>query len=341
MKKILFISEYFYPRKSGGEIWAFDFCKELIKQGNKVTVITGKYDDLLSCDEIINKIQILRPLKTASLTNFLGRLYFSIKLKYYINKFISNNKIDEIHTMAFGVNVVVSKIAFKNKIDCTTWVHAYFGKYWFLFENLFIASTMYLMEKINLILDKSSKICVPSSSTKELISKKNVFVVPNKIDKKEILSIVKKNKSDLYEKYQIPKNKKIILTIGSLTKLKRIHEIISKIIIPDDFFYVIVGDGKYRNKILDIIKNRNISKKTILITKTSREDTLKLISLSEYVVNYSLIESFGLVLAEALALNKKIISTEVGLLKDNFQNNIKKKYILLIKNLEDINYQII
>lgn len=333
MKRILFISEYFYPRKAGGEIWSFDFCKELAKRNN-ITVITSKYESSLKNEEIIDNIRILRPLQNYNLNNIIGRIYFSIKLRKIIINFVSNNKIDEIHSLAFGANVVTSSVAKKHKINSITWVHAYFGKYWFKMENPFKSIFMIFLEKLNLFLDKSNQINVPSLSTSKLINKRNINIVPNKVNSKELINIVRNNKNNILKIYNIPKNKKILLTVGSLNKVKRIHKIVSEIIIPDSHFYVIVGSGEFKNKIMKTIIKKNLTKKVLLIENMERNNLLKLISISEYVLNYSLIESFGLVLAEALALNTKLITTKVGFLEDF---KFDKKEIRIVRNINELN----
>ena len=136
---ILFVSEYFYQRLAGGEVWSYELCTALAKKGHKTTVLTTRYNPKLAEDEKINNIHILRlHNNTINTTNrfsrYLSQRQFNKKVCRYIQE--HKNDIDIIHTVAYSSNVPVSKTAKKLDIPCMTSIHAFFGKDWMLLSPL-------------------------------------------------------------------------------------------------------------------------------------------------------------------------------------------------------------
>ncbi|MFH1840216.1 MAG: glycosyltransferase family 4 protein [Nanoarchaeota archaeon] len=328
---ILFVSEYFYPKLAGGEIWSSDLCRGLIKKGHKITVITSRYNKNLKKKEIIGGIKVLRIAQTGEI---IKRINFAIRLFLFLNKLLNKEKFDVVHSMSYVASVPASWIAKRYKISSITSVHSYFGRDWFKFENLVKARFNYLIERVILKLDRSDVIHVPSKHLANLISKikPNVKIIPNfivkenmdKLDKTEIIKI----KTEL----KIKPDTKLLIFIGSLTKIKNILNLVKIIKIPEGFHLLIVGEGSLRKEIIKVIKERNLEDKITLLKSKDHLATMRYLQLSSVLINPSISESFGLTVIEALYFNKLVISTNVGIVKELNEGNIIK-----INSLEEIN----
>lgn len=329
--KILFVSEYFYPKLAGGEVWSYELCKELIKKGHDITVVTSKYDSNLKEEEITDGIKILR---IASTGRVIKRILFMIKLYYLLNKLLKKERFDVIHTTSFIANIPASWNARRYKVHSVTSVHSFFGKDWFKFENPFKASINFFMERIILKLDKSNVVHVPSKWLAGLVKKikSNVKVIPNFIVKENMNKLNETEMIKIKTELEIKPDTKLLIFIGSLTKIKNILNLVKIIEIPEGFHLLIVGEGPLKEKIIEVIKKKKIEDKVILLKSKDHFSTMKYLQASSVLINPSLSESFGLVVLEALYFNKIIISTDVGIVKE-----LNGDKIIKINSLEEIN----
>jgi glycosyltransferase involved in cell wall biosynthesis len=75
---------------------------------------------------------------------------------------------------------------------------------------------------------------------------------------------------------------------------------------------IIAGDGPEYNNLRNLIKSLNMENRIILFGKVDRNQVMKLMSSSDAFVLSSYYETFGVVLAEALAVGLPVVSTKCG-----------------------------
>ena len=106
--KILFISEYFYPKvMGGGEVNLHLLAKALVKKNNEVSILTSHHSGLKK-NEIIDGIKIYRTLKTGSepsglCNNFKRSHLFPKSAEREIKKIAKNQDFDLIHFIGASV----------------------------------------------------------------------------------------------------------------------------------------------------------------------------------------------------------------------------------------------
>ena len=198
---------------------------------------------------------------------------------------------------------------------------------------------------MKLAIKKSVKVLTVSENTKKDIIK-YFKVNPDKIEViyngvSEDFCI--KNKEDinyLYKKFNIPKDKKLLLYVGNLKphkNLKRLLEAFSKISNKDDYRLILVGKAFEHQIDLDSEEKELLIDKYVIHTGVvSNEEIIDLYNLVDLFIFPSLYEGFGLPVIESLACGTNVICSnnssipEVGgKLVDYFDpydvNDIKNK----------------
>lgn len=295
---ILFVSEYFYPRNAGGEIWSWELCKELARRGHKVTVLTCRYGDL-PVEEKTEGVRIMRPVSTRYLRPV--RRIATMRLAAHVREYVKHNKIDIIHVPAYTLNVAVSRIAKKAVIPCITAVHSYFGDDW-KHVSPFWPFLRWLERRV-LVKDRSQIIHVPSVYLQKRIyqdTKQNSVVIPNWIPDR------------------FPKPKKLFRTalfVGSLerVKIRDTAELITTVR-KLKMRLLIIGEGSLKKELEQEAAEQGIS--IVFLGSLPHEETLSYIGGASIVLVPSVTESFSLVAAEAAAQGTPVSGTSVGVLPE-------------------------
>jgi glycosyltransferase involved in cell wall biosynthesis len=169
-------------------------------------------------------------------------------------------------------------------------------------------------------LSKAKLVLTPSQKLKELliknfqISDDKIKVIINGIDLKKFSSKSTPNK--LKEKLNLPKNKKIILFVGGIVKIKGLDYLIyaaEKIVkTHKDLLFVLVGKGEYQNKLyMDIEKKGLLSYFLFAGEKTTEEIPLWLNTAYIFVLP-SLNEGTPNCVLEALSCKLPVVASNVG-----------------------------
>ena len=183
--------------------------------------------------------------------------------------------------------------------------------------------------------NKISKITCPTKSTYEYILKMNIF----KNDKIFILRdpVVNINDFKIKKKEKIENkiflNKKILISVGRLTKQKNFAFLISsfqKILLKyPDYILVILGEGEQRKMLENLIINLKIRDKVHILGY--QKNIYKFLNVSQCFILSSLWEDPGFVLIEAALSNINIISSDCP----NGPKEIMPKNSLLFSNNDE------
>ena len=152
------------------------------------------------------------------------------------------------------------------------------------------------------------------------------------------------NKEYLRKKYNIDKNKKVILYVGRLLKKKGIFELIDafKKINDNNSILLIVGNGK--KSITNKIK-KDLNDNILLLNYIDNSKISEIYSLADIgVVPSKINEAFGLTVIEGLACNLKMIVSNDGAIpeliekqdtiiidKNNLKNELESSLSILMK----------
>lgn len=152
---------------------------------------------------------------------------------------------------------------------------------------------------------------------------------------------------DMRAGYDIPDQAFVLTYVGRLGQEKNIELIFQSLprIIKElpATSLLIVGDGPYRNKLVDLVEKLNLHNHVIFTGMLARAETLSCFKAADIFVFPSLTETQGLVINEACAVSKPIIfidDTISNLTRDGIngfkvRNNVvdfAKKTIILLKD---------
>lgn len=122
------------------------------------------------------------------------------------------------------------------------------------------------------------------------------------------------NKEQLKEKYNIPKDKKIINFIARIDYQKRPYlflEIVSKLVEKNkDVYFVVAGDGPLFSEIKKAAKKKKINKYIKFLGKSDSPSEVYMIS--DLNLNCSIKEGLALTSYESLSLGIPVVSCDVG-----------------------------
>lgn len=144
------------------------------------------------------------------------------------------------------------------------------------------------------------------------LPKSKVTTIENGIDG----SVFETTVSDDYleKEFAIKRKKYLSITVGNLIEQKGhafLIEAAEKIVKErQDILFLIVGDGKLREKLAAMIKEKGLEEYVCLTGK--RPDIPELLSMSDIFLLSSLWEGLPIVLLEAMAAKTAIIATDVG-----------------------------
>lgn len=136
---------------------------------------------------------------------------------------------------------------------------------------------------------------------------KDFIEIPNAVDRKFELIDINDNQ---------PSDKTIFLNVADLNKNKRHDLLIEAFELSfggkKEFQLMIGGDGPQKYVLKRMIKEKRLAKQVHLLGALSKNEVIKQISSCKFFVVSSDFETFSLVLVEALALGKPVISTKCG-----------------------------
>lgn len=173
------------------------------------------------------------------------------------------------------------------------------------------------------------------------INEKNTVILSNSIDVGEISKIHTRNMYDVYEEFNIPKDKTILGFIGRLSEQKGIVPFVREVANNKEKFtnckILLVGNGDQENEVREIIKSNNME--NLFILTGYQENVYKFYPIIDVFFLPSLYEGLPMVILEAMAFKKTIVSMNVGsineVVRDDYNGYLidKGEYEVFINKL--------
>jgi phosphatidylinositol alpha-1,6-mannosyltransferase len=201
-----------------------------------------------------------------------------------------------------------------------------------IYKNINVRSLKYL-DKIIAISQATQKNCLACG-----VKPEKCLFIPNGIN---IVNLEKKyNKKDLsrFLKFNI-NNKKILLTIGRLTKRKGVAWFIKNVMpqLDVDIIYLIAGVGSEEKHIKEMIIKSGTMNQVIVLGKVTEDDKNMLFQTSDIFIMPNITkkndqEGFGLSPLEASLVGLPVIASRIEGLTDSIIDN-KNGYLVESKNI--------
>ena len=306
--KILIVLEHFHPYIGGVEFLFWQLSNSLVAEGNSVKVITTRYDKSLPKREVIDNIEVIR-------VSSFNRFLFSI---WSIPVVISHARnCDIIQTTTYNAAIpswVASKVLRKK---CVITFHEFWGELWkslpflsgiqrFFFR--FFEKTVSLLSFTRVVAISDA---TKSSLIKAGIEPTKIVKIYNGLDYPKIAQIQK----DLSPNIKGPKSKSFLfvarlgvskgydLLLPASEKVLQNH--------PEYQLTMVIPKRPYPmyKKIMSMIRNLNTRDQIRIVHNLSKEALYEEYQKAKFVVIPSYTEGFCFVAAEAVALDRPVVSS--------------------------------
>ena len=347
--KILVLPSWYPP--NGGRFFKLQ-SESLVKLGHTVDVL------ILEEKGITQKRNFKIENEKSTLTNEIRHSFYRIpkmtnlniglfisKYKKLLNKYLANNNPDIIHVhSSIWAGVVVSEIAREKNIPYVITEH----RGLFLKDKLPYNEDLIL--KIKKALDFAVEVLVVSSAMKQKIKKytsNSITILPNMVDVNFFKSIKKKNKEA----------KISLVSVGNLNKVKGFDILIKAfaniVATNKNVELKIIGIGEELSNLRALSVSLKIEKFIEFSGYKTKKELLEVYQNADILISSSIIESFGVVIIEAMSCGLPIVATnsggpadivnaENGFLAENKNaNSLQTKIQLMIDNLSNFDASII
>jgi len=341
---ILVVSEYFYPRLTGGEIVLWTIFNGLAAEGHKVYVVTSSFDG--SPDyETVNGIEIFRPFTSVDLTRggncsaikvMAARSIFAVKLYRYLQDFLKKYAIDLLYNMAYIPTLSSTCVAHRNKIPCVTGIDSFGGLTNFQIYSPLLAAINCLMEILVLRFGKHKALRCGSAEVVGRVQKytrSHIINIPCPLNDQEIRFVRETTDVEgIRRNMGIPEGWRFLLFVGSLVPVKNVDGLIRAAAgLTVDYNLVIAGDGPDRASLEKLAQMLGVAKRVKFLGLVPHLEALRLMRACDVLILPSKSETFSMVVIESLALGTPVISTLVGVVPELDSPNLYK-----ISKLEEI-----
>jgi len=287
--------------------YLISLAKALKKKGHKVFIASsgGEAEVILSQQEI-NCIRI--PIRTKS------EISPKILLSFFrLKKELKNYNIDIIHAHTRVTQVLGFFLSRALGCPCLSTCHGFFKRRFS--RRIFPAwgeQVIAISQAVAAHLEQDFK-----------VKKEAITVVHNGIDFDRFSLVDNQAKRRLKVDLGLPQDGPVIGMVARLSEVKghtffiqAMPDILKEI--PNCFF-LIVGEGKLRGRLIGQVKDLNLSRSVFFLP--TQADTPKILSIIDCLVNPSLQEGLGLSIIEAQAAGVPVVAFAVGgivsLIRDN------------------------
>lgn len=327
--RVLFILEYYSPHIGGLEVLFKNLCEGLAVRGHDITVVTLKLPGT-EAFEIINGVKVHR-VKVPQRGARYWFTFLSIPRVFQLAK-----KADLIHTTTYNGAFpawLTSKLRGKK---CLITVLEIFGSQWVDSADMsWLAAKLHqLLEYLVIVLPFDRHISISHYTSKCLndfgIARDKTGAIycgidydlfnPAKADGKAVRRKLNLDGEFIYMYYGRPGISK------GVEYLVQAVPLIKQAISDSKLLILLAHDPKDRyENIKRMIKNLNIEDSIILLAPVPRDELPSYIAASDCVVVPSLSEGFGFAAAEACAMDKPVVASNVASLPEV----VSGKYILV------------
>lgn len=332
--KILITTDWYKTVINGVVTSVINLEEELKKKGHEIKILTLSEDLHPKCDGNVYYIP------SVNMSKIYPNARASIFLhKDYIDELIKWNP-DIVHSQCeFTTFIYAKKIANILDIPIVHTYHTIYEDYTHYISPSKTIGRKAVAALSKRLLNNMQAIIAPTEKVSDLLKgygvSPQIHTIPTGIDLRKFnVTLLNKQKENMKEKLEIPKNNIILLSVGRLAKEKNIDEVIRymSMIDKDNVSLLVVGDGPYKNKLENEARELNLGKRIIFTGMIPPEEVPLYYQLGDIFISASNSETQGLTYIEALAsglpsvcksdpcLNDVIINEYNGFQYDSFES---------------------
>lgn len=315
--KICFITPSYKPIIGGTEIAIYEISLRLTKKGHKVFIITPQYPLYkdTKTHEIINGVEIYRvPVSPLAFRlSFITR-YFDIQIKIFKKVFALNREVGfdllhQFHLFALGGIAILSKKLFKKPLltSLMGWDTYNQSKPVPKFLNFYLS---WIMNNSDIVISPSFSL---AEKAKIQGCKKPIKIIPHGVD---IRRFKETTLLRLRNNLGINRDDLVVLSVQRLHPTKKLESLIKSISYVvnkrANVKFIIIGTGPERKKLEVLTRKLKMEDYIVFLGEVNNTELPEYYAMADIFVLHSLYESLGIVLLEAMASGKPIISTSVG-----------------------------
>lgn len=332
---------YWHGLSGGMDLHGKHLLEGIAKKGHKVTVISTKHLDGKEYEEI-NGIKIHYLKHTTSGSPRRGWK------KQSISKFkeITKKEVFDIILSQSIAGYGVAKIARRMGIPFITIMHGYEAMvfrsslnqvmnlkkgYFSLFRSFFSSVYCSLFQEIPILMKSSVIIAVSNNVAKVIgqrpfIDRDKIKVISYGIDLK-LFKFSKEEREKARLKLNIHNHERVVLFLSLLSKqkgtdvaIKAFNELAQN---NNNIKLIVAGDGEYLEEAKLLVKSLNLESRVIFTGFVRNKEAPKYYNLSDVFIFPTLrLESFGIVIAEAMACGIPVIASRIGSIPDVISDRI-------------------
>lgn len=304
--------------------------------GEKVVLQLAKYDTYnniyVGCGEDVTKIFEKNNIKSFSID-----ISKKVEVIKCIRNIVKKENIDIIHAHDNTISLLayISKKIYKLNVKVISHIHNNYP--WLAEKNVYKFIDKIFRNKYDFNIYCGEKVREYYLKYGKYIDDRKAKSISNAIEIVETKNRIKKSELELDNKF-------IYGFIGRITQQKGLKPFIEEVSKNKDKFkdsiFLIIGDGNQSDEIRNIIKDLNLDKYFKFIG--FQEDVYQFFNIIDVVFLPSLYEGLPMIILEAMAHSKAVVSMDVGSINEVICNNEtgllieQGRYDYFIKALVDI-----
>ncbi len=298
--RVLFITKHYPPSEGGIERYSHLLCTGLVRSGIEVEVVAAAEDQRHSSAEMIDGVKVHRlgtllGLSGAPISPGLPRLLSRLAPRFDLLHLNFPNPWTELAYLCFG----------RRKQAVLTYHGDIFRQK--LFLRLYSPFIHILMRQMSAIIATSTNYV--NSSPVLARYREKCRVIPLPVDTASLQPVETEGVEAMRRQYG-----EFVLFVGRLVYYKGLEHLIEAVGLLQDIRLVVVGRGPLEGTCRDLVARLKLDARVTFLGKIPDEDLRALYCACQCFVLPSVArsEAFGMVLAEAMASGRPVISTELS-----------------------------
>lgn len=318
-----------YPTVGGSGVIATELGKLLAERGHEIHFITS------SVPFRLNKVYPNIYFHEVQVNQYSVFQYppYDLALASKMAEVIKREGLDILHVhyaIPHAVCACLAKQMVDNQVKVVTTLHGT--------DITVLGNDLSLIDIIRFGIENSDAVTAVSNKlveqTQELIEpKQEIQTVYNFVDERIY------RKTDMHilkEEYGIKEDEKVVIHISNFRKVKRVEDVVKAFAlihkeVPSKL--LLVGDGPEITKVCRLIDELGLRDQVLTLGK--QDNVAELLSISDVKLLLSEMESFGLVLLEAMACGVPCVGTRIGGIPEVIDDG-ETGYLCDLGDVEDI-----